>query len=58
MTELTFAERVALDYVDEEECEQLCQMHADGMTFKEITMITGRHRTTIHRHLRGECDHA
>jgi len=36
MKGLTFAERVALDYVTADECEQIRDMHAGGATYNEI----------------------
>jgi DNA invertase Pin-like site-specific DNA recombinase len=57
MKGLTFAERVALDYVSADECEQIRNMYAGGATYNEIRLVTGRHRSTINRHLNGGCTH-
>jgi uncharacterized protein YerC len=58
MSSLTLAERIALDYVSAEECSLMRQLSADGATYKDIKLETGRHSSTISRHINRECKHA
>jgi len=58
MSSLTLAERIALDYVSAEECSMMRQLSADGATYKDIKLETGRHSSTISRHINRECKHA
>ena len=58
MSSLTLAERIALDYVSDEECSLMRQLSANGATYKDIKLETGRHSSTISRHINRECKHA
>jgi len=57
MSTLTLAERIALDYVSVEECRLMRQMSTAGGTYKDIKLETGRHSSTISRHINGDCNH-
>jgi len=57
MSNLTFAEQVALDYVDATECADMNRMRDNGATYREINMVTGRNHSTISRHTTGRCSH-
>ena len=58
MSSLTLAERIALDYVSAEECSFMRELSAAGGTYKDIKLETGRHSSTISRHINRECKHA
>lgn len=53
----TLGQRVNAGYLGANECHDLRELRATGLSIREIANLTDRRKRTVRRHVEGECSH-